>query len=366
MRHRACLAVVLLALCSVNAPAARGISVTVKPDVVYREMRGSLTRLNFDVEIHNGSDDALRLFEIELRVFDEDDRILTRRYMGGNGLPGPIAMLPDADVDAGQSLYVFNPFPDLALERPAARAGLRLFHSQGRTEFDIDLAAPPADVRLARPPLNGISFIYSGNDLLAHHRRVSLNSEPARALDMQHVAQRFALDFTILDPRTGDLASAQGRDPSYWHAYDAEVYAPVDGRIEFARGEMPDNAFDDRGTRVFADGFENFGADAGLGNYVVIDIGGAFLIMSHFRHRTLAVEAGDEVRSGDYLGRIGMSGDTAYPHLHIQLQDSPDALAARPLPTTFACVTRNGAERANAAVDSGDFVAPCDAETRGE
>lgn len=96
MRPRACLAVVLLVLCSDNAPAAEGISVTVKPDVVYREMRGSLTRLNFDVEIHNGSDDALRLFEIELRVFDEDDRILTRRYMGGNGLPGPIAMLPDA------------------------------------------------------------------------------------------------------------------------------------------------------------------------------------------------------------------------------------------------------------------------------
>ncbi len=361
MRSWACLVLAVAAGCSVDVSAAERISATVKPDVVYRESRGPLTRLNFDVEIHNDSDEPLRIAEIELRVFNEDGRVLTRRYMGGNGLPGPIAMLPDADVDAGESLYLFNPFPDLALEEPAARLKLRLFHTQGRTEVAIDLSPPP-DMPLSRSPLDGISYVYSGSDLFSHHRRVALNSEPARALNMQHLAQRFALDFTLLDPDTGDLASAAGRDPAYWYAYDARVYAPVAGRIEVVRDDMPDNGFDERGSRVFADEFEAFGADAGLGNYVVIDTGAAFLIMSHFRQGSLDVEAGDYVRSGDYLGRIGMSGDTAYPHLHIQLQDSADALDARPLPIVFACVKRNGAEGRQGAVDTGDFVAPCDPE----
>lgn len=39
---------------------------------------------------------------------------------------------------------------------------------------------------------------------------------------------------------------------------------------------------------------------------------------------TVAVSVGDEVKNGDYLGKVGNSGTTSEPHLHIhhQRQDS--------------------------------------------
>jgi len=47
----------------------------------------------------------------------------------------------------------------------------------------------------------------------------------------------------------------------------------------------------------------------------------------HLRSGSVTVSEGDEVSCGDPLGRIGSSGRSAMPHLHLQLTDPGGATA---------------------------------------
>jgi len=338
----------------------RAVSARIKPDTVYREMRGPNLRLNFDIELENEGPEAVKINYIEMRLFDSDEQIVTRRYMGSNGLPGPISMLPSNEIPPNGKLYLFNPFPDMELGTTIARVEIQLFHTEGRTSL-VFQPKPVPSPSLIQPPLAGVSYIFSGNDLFSHHRRVSLASKPALELGLQHITQRYALDFTILDKGTGDLAKASGASYSAWYGFDAPVFAPADGVVEFVRTDMPDNSFNENGDRVFADNFESYGNDRGLGNFIILRINGtnSFLLMSHFRRGSISASKGDPVSTGELIGTIGLSGDTAYPHLHMQLQDGVDPIASRPVPIVFKCVERNGVTIIDASVDSGDFVATC-------
>ena len=54
------------------------------------------------------------------------------------------------------------------------------------------------------------------------------------------------------------------------------------------------------------------------------------------RRGTVKVSAGARVHQGEQIGNVGNSGNTQAPHLHFQLMDRPDALAANGLPYVFA------------------------------
>ncbi|MFJ9622673.1 M23 family metallopeptidase [Streptomyces sp. NPDC101181] len=73
-----------------------------------------------------------------------------------------------------------------------------------------------------------------------------------------------------------------------------------------------------------------------LGNHVVLDLGGGtYAVYAHLRRGSAAVAAGDTVRSGQEIGRVGNSGNTTEPHLHFHLMDGPDPDAARGVPFTW-------------------------------
>ncbi len=59
-----------------------------------------------------------------------------------------------------------------------------------------------------------------------------------------------------------------------------------------------------------------------LGNYLFLEIDatGTYLILAHFKQGSLAVAVGEHVEAGTYLGRVGNSGTTSEPHLHVQHQ----------------------------------------------
>ena len=50
----------------------------------------------------------------------------------------------------------------------------------------------------------------------------------------------------------------------------------------------------------------------------------------------MAVEAGQTVRARDVIGRVGHTGNSTAPHLHVQLMDSADLLEAKGIPCAFA------------------------------
>ncbi|WP_097933231.1 MULTISPECIES: M23 family metallopeptidase [Streptomyces] len=78
------------------------------------------------------------------------------------------------------------------------------------------------------------------------------------------------------------------------------------------------------------------GAHRIIGNHVILDLGeGTFAVYAHVQRGSLRVKAGDTVRAGQRLGRVGNSGNTTEPHLHFHLMDGPDVDNARGVPFTW-------------------------------
>jgi murein DD-endopeptidase MepM/ murein hydrolase activator NlpD len=77
------------------------------------------------------------------------------------------------------------------------------------------------------------------------------------------------------------------------------------------------------------------------GNIILLDIGdGRFVTYAHMIPGSLTVRVGDQVNKGDVLGRLGNSGASSSPHLHLhvsQIFDTQNAsgLNGRALPFVF-------------------------------
>ncbi|MFH8992943.1 M23 family metallopeptidase [Streptomyces sp. NPDC017940] len=70
-----------------------------------------------------------------------------------------------------------------------------------------------------------------------------------------------------------------------------------------------------------------------VGNAVVLDLGGGtYAMYAHVQRGSLAVRAGDRVRSGQVIARCGNSGNSTEPHVHFQLMDGPDLETAKGVP----------------------------------
>ncbi len=52
----------------------------------------------------------------------------------------------------------------------------------------------------------------------------------------------------------------------------------------------------------------------------------------HLQSGSLRVKAGEHVRRGQVLARVGGSGDAREPHLHFEVTDSPKLIAGEGLP----------------------------------
>ncbi|MFJ1789736.1 M23 family metallopeptidase [Streptomyces anulatus] len=78
------------------------------------------------------------------------------------------------------------------------------------------------------------------------------------------------------------------------------------------------------------------GAHRIIGNHVILDLGDStYAAYAHVQRGSLQVKAGDTVRAGQRLARVGNSGNTTEPHLHFHLMDGPDLDNARGVPFTW-------------------------------
>ena len=113
------------------------------------------------------------------------------------------------------------------------------------------------------------------------------------------------------------------------------VFAPADGVVVLARNDVPDQP---RPGVVDRKSYETLPDARSVltGNTVVIDHGqGEYSALSHFQRGSGRVVAGQRVRRGDQIGRIGNSGSSELPHLHYQLMEGPDLFRSDGLPPRF-------------------------------
>jgi hypothetical protein len=162
------------------------------------------------------------------------------------------------------------------------------------------------------------------------------------------LGQTFAIDFVAVDDRMRTAAVRDWRtvlatEPAdRFYAFGRPILSPVQGRVVAAHDGEPDHVARrsplpilgyllTQGTRL------RRGLNAVVGNHLILALGddGPYVALAHLRRGSLQVGLGDPVAAGQVLAACGNSGNSTQPHLHIQVMDSLDLLAARGLPMTF-------------------------------
>lgn len=179
-------------------------------------------------------------------------------------------------------------------------------------------------LRTLDPPVAGADWLAAGGPGNASHHRVGLLVIGGNA----RISRRYAIDWRQV--REGATYAGDALDPRAYLACGEAVYAVADGTVTAVSDGFPDNI-----PRT-PKGFETalpVTMDNIAGNTVTLDLGdGQFALYAHLAPGSVSVKAGDRVRRGQVLGRIGNSGDSREPHLHFEVTDSPDLLAGEGLP----------------------------------
>jgi hypothetical protein len=125
-------------------------------------------------------------------------------------------------------------------------------------------------------------------------------------------SQREALD--IVGFSKGSSHAGDGTKLADYYAFDAPVLAPADGVVVYLSDALADRP----------PASPDPDAAHAEGNHMVIDIGnGRYLHVAHLEQNSALVNVGDRVLRGQALARVGNSGASDQPHLHIQVQNSP-------------------------------------------
>lgn len=113
---------------------------------------------------------------------------------------------------------------------------------------------------------------------------------------------RYAVDFQR--PTTVNYSP----DPAL-NIWDASIYAPASGVVEHVQNSVKDN---DIGISNYADNW---------GNYITLRLDqGGWALLAHLQQNSIPLTKGMRVEIGDYLGKVGNSGRSPLPHLHLQAQ----------------------------------------------
>lgn len=194
----------------------------------------------------------------------------------------------------------------------------------GKSEF-VEVRAGRVEVETAPPvvigaPLTGGPWVvYGGFDSTVRHRRALF------FVDNQiRCAQRYAIDWIKLDAKNRSMSDGTGLQSS--PSYDQPVLAVADAVVAGVTDRFPDQPLGKpSGDRRFP-----------AGNSVTLKLAsGQYVYYAHLKLGSIKVKEGDQVKKGQQIGVIGNSGNTATPHLHMQITDGPGPFGSNSLPYVF-------------------------------
>ena len=135
--------------------------------------------------------------------------------------------------------------------------------------------------------------------------------------------QRWAYD--LLVTRAGKSFRGEGAQLDDYYGYGLPVRAPTSGVVFAARDGESD---------VPIGGWR--WSLAGLGNHVGLQVAPEeYLFVGHLQPGSVRVAVGDRVTVGQPLGRVGNSGNSSEPHVHLHLQDKRRRYFGEGIPLYF-------------------------------
>ncbi len=221
-------------------------------------------------------------------------RTLSRWPASRRGLAGMILVAGAAAVAAAVSLYLLRGW---------------------RTPMDA--------VELRFPLRSGTYLVVNGggNALINAHLK-TLTEDRFRVWR----GQSFGVDVEKLGPAGLRASGILPPDPAAYRIFGEPVYAPCGGQVIAAVDGLPEMSPPRMDREHMA------------GNHVLLECDGVWVLLGHLQRGSVRVRAGEAVAPGQWLARVGNSGNTGEPHLHIHAQrpgtvEAP--LSGDPLPIRF-------------------------------
>ena len=190
---------------------------------------------------------------------------------------------------------------------------------------------PPDAVRLSFPLHQGTYLVVNGGgtELINAHLRTLADPRFSAWRGQSRGVDVVRLNAAGLAAR-GLLPG----DPAAYTIYGDSVAAPCAGRVVAAVDGIVDMRPPETDRRHMA------------GNHVILGCGEIWVVLGHLRPGSVTVHPGDSVAVGAPIGRVGNSGNTDEPHLHIHAQRPATGaapLSGEPLPIRFGATypTRN-------------------------
>jgi hypothetical protein len=207
----------------------------------------------------------------------------------------------------------------LTLNRTAA--GLAPLTATGA---DVTVRKDLAPVLVGSPMTGDGWLAMETTSAFTHHdgAQITLNG-------VTRVPQRYAQDWILLDPVTGQAASGNASLARNYYGFGKEIHAVAPGTVMDAGDGLPDNEL------IYAAPTPTIATLAG--NFVIVDIGNKkYACYAHMVNGSVRVKKGDVVKEGQVLGLMGNSGNSDLPHLHFQVvTDNPSFLGSEGYPHVY-------------------------------
>ena len=126
-----------------------------------------------------------------------------------------------------------------------------------------------------------------------------------------HVAydnQKYAYDLLILND--GNSYKTDGKTNEDYYVFGKEIISPCDATVVQVITGVKDNVPGKLNPKQMT------------GNTVLLETANKeFIMLAHFKEKSIAVKEGQQVKAGDFLGLCGNTGNSSEPHLHLSLQN---------------------------------------------
>lgn len=307
----------------------------------------------YELRLANATPDAVQVKQIEV-IDPSSEKVLLKLDQDALGKRlslGGRRGAESSEIGIGQFGVVFlhiesdlnDPSPKLLVHRISGAM------TQLGRDFEITVA--PTQVIDRAPvvigaPLRGKGYLAGDGccDTIRHVRALlPLNGRFA-------LAQRFAIDWEQADDE-GRLLKGDPKLVTSYNIFGRDVHAVADGRVVSSRNDLKE--------QVPGALPEGLPVDEVDGNFVVLDIGGgAYVNYAHMQPGSVMVKAGDIVKRGMVLGKVGNTGNSQEPHLHVHVMDDPNPLMSNGIPYviddfTLTAIDKAGTADYDKAADSG-------------
>ena len=194
------------------------------------------------------------------------------------------------------------------------------------SEFGANVDIDNTDVFVFGPPLEGPGWVAVNGccDSITHVRSdLAVNGSI-------FISQRYAIDWMQVDSENR-LYVGDPQNLDSWTGYGKNILAVSDAQVVRVVDRFPDQIPFILPTEAGAITLEQID-----GNHVILALpNGQFAFYAHLKPGSITVKEGDMVTKGQVIAKLGNTGNTSAPHLHLHIMETASSLGSNGLPHVF-------------------------------